>query len=59
MARRSNPFAPVHRAARRVYSFNRALRLGEAVASGSPKRVEKLLLRRLLYRAFAKLLRGL
>ncbi len=49
----------IHKAYRAVYRMNRATRTAEAIASGNPKRVERLFLRRLLYKLFNRALRGL
>ncbi len=55
MARKSNPWAAVHKAYRAAYRVNRALTTGRVIASGNPKRIERLFVRRLLYKMFARL----
>ncbi len=44
----------IHRVARAVYKANRAVRTGEAIASGNPKRVTRLVERRIAYKLFAR-----
>ncbi|HLY30936.1 MAG TPA: hypothetical protein VKQ36_07900 [Ktedonobacterales bacterium] len=48
--------AEEHKAARAAHKVDSSIYMGEVLASGNPKRIEKYFLRKWLYRLFAKLM---
>lgn len=52
--KKENVVADGHKIARDVHKVDSGVYMGEVVASGNPKRIERYFLRKLFYKLFAK-----